>query len=386
MEVKQNQKLCEEIADQAKLNAATRWYLFPLFVLLIFAGCAKKPADEVSATFQKYRTAVLNKDTEAAWATLDSRTTNFYSEVLQDALTVNRWGLLRLDFTHKFVVLRLRVEFPKQELQNMTAYDVFAVGITNDWLSKSSVEAMNGLQSVKINGNYATASLPEFPTEPGFYFIKEGAEWKLALWKNLELANASLANARMQNRQSEKDFITQMLREVSKNEVDERIWDGPLDSTELASDSSAANVPTAVLDRKTFSLTVPSGWAENTKDEMYEPDSFVFIAGPQSCFFQIIIGKKSAGASVDALVEHQTKEMKSRFTDATFVTIDKWSTFGGSGFEIEGKTAGILRSRLRVFGFENGDNVCLVSEFGSLNDLKIYAGDLDLIRQTFQLK
>lgn len=44
--------------------------------------------------------------------------------------------------------------------------------------------------------------------------------------------------------------------------------------------------PAVEIDRKTFSLSLPGRWTEKTKDDMYEPDSFVFFDGPESCFFQ----------------------------------------------------------------------------------------------------
>jgi tetratricopeptide (TPR) repeat protein len=157
---------------------------------------------------------------------------------------------------------------------------------------------------------------------------------------------------------------------------------------EQESQASDFNAPPQIkeIDRQTFSLSLPEHWTENAKDDMYQPDSFVFFEGPGSCFFNVVIGKKSTGLSIDTLIGHQTKEAQRRFTEMTLTEITRWAGFDGKGVEIEGKPGGLIRSRIRIFGFENSENVCLISEFGDIPDLEKHANDFDHIHQTFQLK
>jgi hypothetical protein len=142
----------------------------------------------------------------------------------------------------------------------------------------------------------------------------------------------------------------------------------------------------ADIDRKTFTLSLPDKWTENTKDDMYSPDSFIFFEGPESTFFCVVIGQKSAGASVDALVNKQRDVMVKKFTDVTVTEITKWSSFDGNGFKIDGKVQGIAKARVTMFGFEKGDNVCLVEEYATLGDYITYARDFQKLRQSFRLK
>jgi len=142
----------------------------------------------------------------------------------------------------------------------------------------------------------------------------------------------------------------------------------------------------AEIDRKTFSISLPDKWAEDTKDDMYSPDSFIFFDGPESCLFTVMVGKKSAGASVDDLLKNQIDSIKKKFTDEKIAKITKWSRFDGKGFKIEGKIQGIFITRFTVFGFEKGDYVCLVEESATLGDYKTYANDFEKIRQSFKLK
>lgn len=133
-------------------------------------------------------------------------------------------------------------------------------------------------------------------------------------------------------------------------------------------------------------MSLPTGWIEDTQDDMHDPDSFVFFENAESCLFAVMIGKKSAGASVEDLLMHQKEAWQEKFTDTKLVDFKKWSSYEGEGVEIQGKILGMLRSRARIFGFERGDSVCLIAEFATLGDFKTYATDFEKIRQTFKLK
>lgn len=206
-------------------------YAIALLLLASVCSCTKKPsaADDIQSVFQKYRTALLTGDGEAAWAVLDSHTQNFYSTALQDALTLPKSRLDRLDMIHKLTVLRLRADLRREELQNLTGHDVLVMAVQNGWISKSSVESMTNLHRIEVTDRYAGAFLPESPKIPALYFINEGSEWKLSLFRSFELVNATMRQWRVQSGQTERDFLLGMLRQVSKYEVDEKIWDGPHD-------------------------------------------------------------------------------------------------------------------------------------------------------------
>lgn len=142
----------------------------------------------------------------------------------------------------------------------------------------------------------------------------------------------------------------------------------------------------AEIDRKTFSMSLPKGWTEDKKDDMYDPDSFVFFENSESCLFAVIVGKKSAGASVDNLLNHQKQAWQKKVTDAKSTELKRWSKYEGKGYEIEGKAQGIFRSRARIFGFENDHHVCIIMELATPGDFRTFADDFEKIRQTFKLK
>jgi len=148
---------------------------------------------------------------------------------------------------------------------------------------------------------------------------------------------------------------------------------------------SETDRPATEINRKTFSMTLPGNWIEDTKRDTYDPDSLVFFDGPESALFSVIVGQKSAGSSVDTMLDNQRDYYKARIVNATITPITKWSNFDGKGFQMEGKVQGIANGRITVFGFEKGDNVCIVEEYATPGDYKTYARDFEKIRQTFRL-
>jgi hypothetical protein len=71
----------------------------------------------------------------------------------------------------------------------------------------------------------------------------------------------------------------------------------------------------------------------------------------------------------------------------TVAEITNWSRYDGKGFNIEWKSQGEMPGfHITIFGFEKGDNVCLLYEYATLGNYKTFAKDFEKIRKTFQLK
>jgi len=133
-------------------------------------------------------------------------------------------------------------------------------------------------------------------------------------------------------------------------------------------------------------MALPKGWTEDTKAELYDPDTIVFFENSESCLFTVVIGKKSAGASVEAKLKAYKQATEKNYTEVKLKEFGKWSRYQGKGIEIEGKLQGTLRSRTRIFAFEKGDSVCVVKESAILADWKKFIADFEKIREGFKVK
>src|SRR5262249_19844944 len=111
-----------------------------------------------------------------------------------------------------------------------------------------------------------------------------------------------------------------------------------------ASKASAADTgESKKIDRKTFSMLLPSKWTEDTKDDMYDANSFVMFENEDSCLFIVFIGKKSAGMSIDLLFEKQTEAYSKKMTESQTTSFDKWENYKGKGATITGKIGGAIK-------------------------------------------
>ena len=147
----------------------------------------------------------------------------------------------------------------------------------------------------------------------------------------------------------------------------------------------------STIDHKTFSLSLPHNWAEINKDDPLSLRTYYRFQGPEDAEFGVRVSQKSAGISIDSLVNEAgndyTNGIMSRYYKATITEITNWSRYDGKGFNIEWKSQGEFPGqRDTIFGFERGDNVCIIYEETSLPDFKKSDKDFDKIRKTFQLK
>lgn len=200
-----------------------------LVLLLLIASAPLTYADtqEIEDVYRVYREALLAANGEQAWQVLDSRSRVYYEDILSDALTLKRDDLEELDLIAKFIVLRVRMEFRKDQLEQMDGEGVFATAVQKSWISVSTVQSVERLDKVIVDKNLALGFVAESKDVPVFYFVKEENGWKLALLESLELGKLAIQRMIKQSGMNEDDFIRAMLEQASENKIDNGIFEGP---------------------------------------------------------------------------------------------------------------------------------------------------------------
>jgi hypothetical protein len=141
------------------------------------------------------------------------------------------------------------------------------------------------------------------------------------------------------------------------------------------------------IDRKNLSMIQPAGWAEVTTIRGYDPDSFVIFQEAESnCLFEVLIVKKSAGAVPGQLLMTQKEGWLRTVSDANVELFDRWGSYFGQGYDMEGKIASLHLQRHRVFLFSEGDNVCIIVESAPSANFLAHEDDFKTIRDSFKLK
>lgn len=200
--------------------------ILSLFFVLLGAAQASVETEALSG-WEVYRGALLKKDSDTAWSAIDTRTKGFYETALKQALTASRTELSKLDMVSKFTVLRCRVEFTRSQIEKMTARELFATGVQRGWISRSSVEALTGLRPFSSDKRSASFSLLTQPTIPVLHLVKENDTWRVELWRSFAPASESLRQSAIEKGYSEDEFVIELLKVVSRPNIDESVWDAP---------------------------------------------------------------------------------------------------------------------------------------------------------------
>jgi len=221
-------------------------------LILVLVGCASAPATprptrtprpsptvtptldaedgDVLQVFEDYRAALLQVDGAAAVDLVDAGTIDWYEDTLGLALSASRSELNRLDALQKFMVLRLRLDLAKADLEALTGRSLFVYAVDHGWILSEEAESMRlGRVEVQEDAGEAWVSIEQAPDMPLFYMVKQDGHWRIALWQSLASTNRYMEQAISGSGLSEDAFMLQALESYSGSQVDERIFEGPLE-------------------------------------------------------------------------------------------------------------------------------------------------------------
>jgi hypothetical protein len=210
-----------------------RVYFAVASVWCVLAGSAVAAADDQAAevvavkqVFSAYKTALLEGNGSAAADVVNGGTIQYYSDILEHVLHTPRAKLGELDLISKFMVLRIRHELTKPEIEKLTGRELFVLGVNKGWISKATVAEIE-LIEIKVREKDASGSIAVAPQLPVFHFRKESGVWKLNLLASFELGNRAIKAQIAESGLTEEQFILQALEAISPRRVDQRILDGP---------------------------------------------------------------------------------------------------------------------------------------------------------------
>ena len=187
-----------------------------------FAG---EPED-VHATFDGYKSAVLSQKGEAAVGFVTKGTVEEFQNYVNWALDADRKTLESLSLANRLQVVLIRHRVPAAELTKMDGKSCFVYAVDRDWIGKNGVIHL-GLGKVDISNERATAeaTVGGEKTPLRMQFRKEGGQWRLDLKQLMQVANAGLVAMAKKEGITENELILVMAESVSGRKVPETIWD-----------------------------------------------------------------------------------------------------------------------------------------------------------------
>jgi len=199
--------------------------------------------DKVIECYEKYKAAILNDRGIEAIKYIDSKTIDYYSDILDKALYADKDEVTKESLVNKLAILRIRHEIPLVDLRNMNGSSLVVYSINNAWVGKNAIIGLS-VRNIKIESDFATANVYKDNKNIGlkYRFYNEEGQWKFNFIFMLELSNLimkqQLNNLGYEN---EDDFIFDMLEAVSGKKVTEEIFNPLLRMT------CPINVPPAKL-------------------------------------------------------------------------------------------------------------------------------------------
>ena len=204
------------------------WVVTSLLSLLVVSCSAQKtPAEEVTASFQTYKEAVIKQDGKAALPVISQGTLNYFGQTLKHALESSREDVEKLRTADKLLVLRARHQVPAETLRKMSAADFFAYGIDKGWTTKESAVSLS-LGHIDASGDTAKAELvvggKKAPASMAYVFHKESGKWKLDMLPMMTRVDAMFKQAIRTQGVEENEFLFNVLESVSRQKVSDDVW------------------------------------------------------------------------------------------------------------------------------------------------------------------
>lgn len=209
------------------------------------SGWEPDSVDEQAArqTFTAYKYALLNNLGKDASDLISEKTIQHYAHLRSLALAGTVEEVNTLSAYNKLVVLNMRHTLSNKLLQQMSAKDIFAYGVEQEWISKESV-APYEIGTINIYGAYASAALLKGEKDTGtlLEFLNENEVWRINLLPILKKTSQSFtARVSGKNLEHENRIILNIIESMSGRKTTKKIWEPALSTQAIMSNQSIDN-------------------------------------------------------------------------------------------------------------------------------------------------
>ncbi len=203
-------------------------YILFLLLLPFFATFSFSQTSEdtlVRAAFERYRSNLLNDRGIEAVKDVDSKTIQYYTDLLELTKTADSTKIETLSIIDKMSVLLMRLKIPKQELLSFTGRDLFIYSVDHGMVGKGGV-SRSTIGKITIDGDFAVAQLEgkAAPSQIHFEFHKENEEWKLDLTSIFPMAIIVFDKLIADSGKSENEFLLLILEAAAGKKVTPETW------------------------------------------------------------------------------------------------------------------------------------------------------------------
>jgi hypothetical protein len=201
-------------------------YLILQFISLVFISLsAQGVKDDVRATFEHYKAAIMADDGPEAIKYVDQRTLDYYGRILHSSLVDDSIAVDRLGLLDKLMVLSLRYRTPKIKLLAFNGSEILIYAIESGMVGKNSVMG-NTIGEVTLGDSKSEGQLVVNgnPTPVNLDFYEETDGWKVDITSIFELSETAFRQMVEESGQSENEFLQMVLDMVGGGKPFNPIW------------------------------------------------------------------------------------------------------------------------------------------------------------------
>lgn len=199
-----------------------------IFVLLISGQLAYGQKSEeklVRASFDNYKSAILNDKGDEAVKYVDSRTIKYYSDILELVKTADSTKIETLSILDKPMVFSIRHRTSKKDILSFDGKSLLVYAIKSGMVGKNTV-VNNSIGDVSIDKDFAKGQFIAKGQKAPFYFhfYREDELWKIDLTSIFPVSTMAFMKMADESELSQNEFLFSLLEMLTGKKPGPEIW------------------------------------------------------------------------------------------------------------------------------------------------------------------
>ena len=188
----------------------------------------EKDKNHIEQLWHQYRSAVISNEGNLIPSLVDLDTLSLYQRLINDAATLDKAELDNRNILAKLIILRLRHDYDKRELEQLKAGELLSNAVEKGLISQVSVSNIQNLVNIRIKGDIAVASTQDQPEIPVFHFSKQNGSWRLSLWKSFGDGVNALEAFKKRLNKNDYELIKLLYEKASHKKFNDMTLTGPI--------------------------------------------------------------------------------------------------------------------------------------------------------------
>lgn len=199
-----------------------------LSLLLLVTGLShaqRHDSKAILASFDSYRAAVLTDNGDEAIKYIDSKTLQYYNDLLVIIKSADSSTITTLPFLDMFMVLAIRHKASAEEINSFDSSSLLIYAVNNGIVGKNSIEK-NSIGEIEVIGEKAKGAFISNGQQTEYFlnFYRENDIWKIDLTSLFNFTNNSFEKIVKSSGKTDIEFVIKLVETLTNGEVRPEVW------------------------------------------------------------------------------------------------------------------------------------------------------------------